>query len=165
MNDFFKLISPSDFVSLFTDFAPLEPEIVSLTTARGRILAEELVSSEALPPFSRSTMDGYAVRAADTFGCSESETALLTVIGEVAMGASGLALSLRPGQAARIWTGGELPQKADAVVMVEYTQPFDHETMAIFGQWRREKTLFGQERIMPWARLCWSEAVGCALRI
>ncbi len=132
MNDFFKLISPSDFVSLFTDFAPLEPEIVSLTTARGRILAEELVSSEALPPFSRSTMDGYAVRAADTFGCSESETALLTVIGEVAMGASGLALSLRPGQAARIWTGGELPQKADAVVMVEYTQPFDHETVAIF---------------------------------
>ena len=132
MNDFFKLISPSDFVSLFTDFAPLEPEIVSLTTARGRILAEELVSSEALPPFSRSTMDGYAVRAADTFGCSESETALLTVIGEVAMGASGQALSLRPGQAARIWTGGELPQKADAVVMVEYTQPFDHETVAIF---------------------------------
>ena len=132
MNDFFKLISPSDFVSLFTDFAPLEPEIVSLTTARGRILAEELVSSEALPPFSRSTMDGYAVRAADTFGCSESETALLTVIGEIAMGASGLALSLRPGQAARIWTGGELPQKADAVVMVEYTQPFDDETVAIF---------------------------------
>ena len=105
---------------------------MSLTAARGRILAEELVSSEALPPFSRSTMDGYAVRAADTFGCSESETALLTVIGEIAMGASGQALSLRPGQAARIWTGGELPQKADAVVMVEYTQPFDDETVAIF---------------------------------
>jgi molybdopterin molybdotransferase len=132
MNDFFKLISPSDFVALFTDFAPLESEMVAVGTARGRILAEELVSSEALPPFSRSTMDGYAVRAADTFGCSESETALLTVIGEIAMGASGQALSLRPGQAARIWTGGELPQKADAVVMVEYTQPFDEETVAIF---------------------------------
>ena len=132
MNDFFKLISPSDFVALFTDFAPLGSETVPLTAARGRILAEELVSNEALPPFSRSTMDGYAVRATDTFGCSESETALLTVIGEIAMGASGQPLSLRPGQAARIWTGGELPQKADAVVMVEYTQPFDEETVAIF---------------------------------
>jgi molybdopterin molybdotransferase len=132
MNDFFKLISPSDFVALFTDFAPLESEMVAVSAARGRILAEELVSNEALPPFSRSTMDGFAVRAADTFGCSESETALLTVIGEIAMGASGQTLNLRPGQTARIWTGGELPQKADAVVMVEYTQPFDEETVAIF---------------------------------
>jgi len=132
MNDFFKLISPADFVALFADFAPLASETVPLSAARGRILAEQLVSNEPLPPFSRSTMDGFAVRAADTFGCSESETALLTVIGEIAMGASGQALTLRPGQAARIWTGGELPQKADAVVMVEYTQPFDEETVGIF---------------------------------
>jgi len=132
MHDFFKLISPSDFVALFADFAPLASESVPIAAARGRILAEPLISQEALPPFSRSTMDGYAVRAADTFGCSESETALLTVVGEIAMGASGQTLSLRPGQAARIWTGGELPHKADAVVMVEYTQPFDQETVAVF---------------------------------
>ncbi len=132
MNDFFKLISPSDFVALFADFSPLACEHTPLAKARGRILAKPLTSQEALPPFSRSTMDGFAVRAADTFGCSESETALLTVIGEIAMGASGQAFSLRPGQAARIWTGGELPQKADAVVMVEYTQPFDQETVAVF---------------------------------
>lgn len=132
MNDFFKLISPSDFVALFADFSPLACEHAQLAKARGRILAEPLTSQEALPPFSRSTMDGFAVRAADTFGCSESETALLTVIGEIAMGTSGQAFSLRPGQAARIWTGGELPQKADAVVMVEYTQPFDQETVAVF---------------------------------
>lgn len=132
MNDFFKLISPSDFVALFADFSPLAHEYIPLAKARGRILAKPLTSQEALPPFSRSTMDGFAVRAADTFGCSESETALLTVIGEIAMGSSGQAFSLRPGQAARIWTGGELPQKADAVVMVEYTQPFDQETVAVF---------------------------------
>lgn len=132
MNDFFKLISPSDFVALFADFSPLPAETVPLTAARGRVLAQELTCSEALPPFSRSTMDGFAVRAADTFGCSESETALLTIVGEIAMGSSGQALSLRPGQAARIWTGGELPQKADAVVMVEYTQMFDQETVAVF---------------------------------
>lgn len=132
MNDFFKLISPSDFVALFADFDPLPPEPVPASLARGRILAETLVSRELLPPFSRSTMDGFAVRAADTFGCSESETALLTVVGEIAMGASGQVFSLRPGQAIRIWTGGELPQKADAVVMVEYTQAFDRETVAVF---------------------------------
>ncbi len=132
MKDFFRLISSSDFVSLFSGFSPLEPESISLTAGRGRILAQDIVSSEALPPFSRSTMDGYAVRAANTFGCSESETALLTVIGEIAMGTSGQAFTLRPGEAVRIWTGGELPQKADAVVMVEYTQPFDDETVAVF---------------------------------
>jgi molybdopterin molybdotransferase len=132
MKDFFKLISSSEFVSLFSQFSALEQENVALTTARGRILAQDVVCNEALPPFSRSTMDGYAVRAKDTFGCSESETALLNVIGEIAMGTSGQAFTLRPGQAVRIWTGGELPQKADAVVMVEYTQPFDDETVAVF---------------------------------
>jgi molybdopterin molybdotransferase len=132
MNDFFKLISPAEFVALFADFVPLAPETVPLSSARGRVLAAPLISREALPPFSRSTMDGYAVRAADTFGCSESETALLTVIGEIAMGASGQGFSLRPGQAGRIWTGGELPQKADAVVMIEYVQSFDQETVAVF---------------------------------
>lgn len=132
MKDFFKLISSSEFVSLFAGFAPLEPQTIPLAAARGRVLAQDIVSGEALPPFSRSTMDGYAVRAADTFGCSESETALLTVIGEIAMGASGQTIALRPGQAVRIWTGGELPQKADAVVMVEYTQPFDDAAVAVF---------------------------------
>ncbi|MGD9948877.1 MAG: gephyrin-like molybdotransferase Glp [Desulfobulbus sp.] len=132
MNDFFKLMSPAEFINLFDDFAPLSTETIPLQQARGRILAEQLISREALPPFSRSTMDGFAVRAADTFGCSDSETALLSVVGEIAMGTSGQAYKLKPGQAVRIWTGGELPQKADAVVMVEYTQPFDEETVAIF---------------------------------
>lgn len=132
MKDFFKLISSSDVVALFAGFPPLAQETVPLLTARSRVLAEDLFSSEALPPFSRSTMDGYAVRAADTFGCSDSETALLNVIGEITMGACGQSLTLRPGQAVRIWTGGELPHKADAVVMVEYTQPFDQETVAVY---------------------------------
>jgi len=132
MKDFFTLISSSDFLSLLPQFSPLEQEALSLADARGRVLAEDIVSSEHLPPFSRSTMDGFAVRAADTFGSSESETALLTVIGEISMGVSGQAFTLRPGQAVRIWTGGELPPKADAVVMVEYTQCFDDETVAVY---------------------------------
>lgn len=132
MNDFFKLISSTEFHSMFSLFSPLTAETVALSRAGGRVLAEDIVSAESLPQFSRSTMDGYAVRAADTFGCSESETALLTIVGEVAMGTSGITFSLRPGQAVRIWTGGELPQKADAVVMVEYTQPFDECTIAVY---------------------------------
>jgi molybdopterin molybdotransferase len=132
MNDFFKLMSPAEFIALLTEFAPLEAETIALPQARGRILTEQLISREALPPFSRSTMDGFAVRASDTFGCSDSETALLKVVGEIAMGTCGQGYRLKPGQAVRIWTGGELPQKADAVVMVEYTQPFDEETVAVF---------------------------------
>ena len=132
MQDFFKLISSSELLSLFDRCTPPEQERVALAEACQRVLAEDLISTESLPPFSRSTMDGYAVRASDTFGCSESENALLTVVGEIAMGSSGQAFSLRPGQAVRIWTGGELPQKADAVVMVEYTQPFGEDAVTVF---------------------------------
>ncbi|MDO5673424.1 MAG: molybdopterin molybdotransferase MoeA [bacterium] len=132
MQDFFKLISSAELLSLFDRFFPLEQEQIPLQRARQRVLAQDVVSTEALPPFSRSTMDGYAVRAGDTFGCSEAEAALLTVVGEIAMGAPGQALTLGPGQAARIWTGGELPHKADAVVMVEYTQPFGADSVALF---------------------------------
>lgn len=132
MKDFFKLISSTDFLTHFAAFSPLEEQMVSLNTARGRVLARDIISHEALPPFSRSTMDGYAVRARDTFGCSESEPALLTVTGEIAMGMPGQEHTLQSGQSVRIWTGGELPCKADAVVMVEYTQPYDEETVAVY---------------------------------
>lgn len=132
MNDFFKLISPAAFINLLKRFTPLDREHLPLMQARGRVLAEQIQSQELLPPFSRSTMDGFAVRAADTFGCSESETALLRVTGMVDMGASGQDYVVRVGQAVRIWTGGALPSKADAVVMVEYTQLLDDETVAIF---------------------------------
>ena len=132
MDDFFKLISTGECTALLDRFAPLASETVPLSAALGRVLAADIVARELLPPFSRSTMDGYAVRAANTFGCSESEVALLTVVGEIAMGEPGRTLALAPGQAARIWTGGELPAKADAVVMVEYTRLLDPTTVAVF---------------------------------
>lgn len=132
MKGFFKLISSVEFTGLFEQFQPLEQETIPLQDGLGRVLGRDISSQENLPPFSRSTMDGYAVRAKDTFGCSESEPALLTVIGEVAMGSSGQQFSLRPGQAVRIWTGGELPQKGDSVVMVEYTRQLDDDTVEIY---------------------------------
>ena len=132
MNDFCTLISSSEFRAQFAGFSPLPPITVPLQVARGRVVAEDIVCADPLPRWPRSTMDGFAVRAADTFGCSESETALLSLAGEIAMGAPGSQLTLKPGQAARIWTGGELPHKADAVVMIEYTQLFDAATVAVY---------------------------------
>lgn len=122
---------PSDPLALLARFSPLAGEIVSLFSAHGRVLAEDIVSSEALPPFSRSTMDGYAVRAVDTLGCSEAAPARLTVIGDIAMGTAGREFALRPGQAVRIATGGELPHQADAVVMVEHTKVCDAAIIAV----------------------------------
>ena len=132
MNDFFTLISSPEFHAQIHGFTPMAPMAVPLQAARSQVLAEDIVCTDPLPPWPRSTMDGFAVRAADTFGCSESETALLTIAGEIAMGAPGSQLTLKPGQAARIWTGGELPHKADAVVMIEYTQLFDAATVAVY---------------------------------
>ncbi len=132
MKGFFKLISSTEFTRFFDRFKPLASEQVNLAEAHRRTVSQDITSAENLPPFSRSTMDGYAVRARDTFGCSESEPALLSVIGEISMGSSGKQYTLQPGQTVRIWTGGELPQKGDSVVMVEYSQPLDEKTIEIF---------------------------------
>lgn len=129
---FFQLISSREFTRFFDRFSEIDMEILPLEQALNRFPATDIISPEALPPFSRSTMDGYAVRARDTFGCSESEPALLTVIGEIPMGSSGRNFTLKPGQVASIWTGGELADKADAVVMVEYSNTVDTETIEVF---------------------------------
>ncbi len=106
------------------DFRPARrtaTETVALDEAAGRIPAADIVAGEALPGFDRSSVDGYAVRAQDTFGASESIPAYLTLTGSVAMGApAGLALAAH--SAVAVPTGGALPDGADAVVMIEYTQ-------------------------------------------
>ncbi|HEB51190.1 MAG TPA: molybdopterin molybdenumtransferase MoeA [Desulfobulbus sp.] len=132
MKGFFQLISPGELLSLLDRFDPLETGTVALDEGLGRVLATDISAPGPLPPFSRSTMDGYAVRARDTFGCSESEPALLNVTGEIAMGSPGRDIVLQPGQTARIWTGGELPEGGDAVVMVEYSHQLDDRTVEIF---------------------------------
>lgn len=129
MKGFFQLLSAREFVGLFERFNAIEDEQAALGDCLGRILTGDIIAPEALPPFSRSTMDGFAVRARDTFGCSESEPALLTIIGEIAMGRPGGEFALKSGQAAAIWTGGELPEKSDAVVMAEYTNRLESNDM------------------------------------
>jgi molybdopterin molybdotransferase len=106
------------------DFRPAHrtlTETVALAAAAGRIPAVDILAGEALPGFDRSSVDGYAVRAQDTFGASESIPAYLTLTGSVAMGT--LAEVALPTQSAiAVPTGGALPDGADAVVMIEYTQ-------------------------------------------
>jgi molybdopterin molybdotransferase len=106
-------------------------DVVSLLDATNRILAKPLTAGCDLPPFPRSTMDGFAVSAPDTFGASEAMPALLTVSGEVLMGQAPPS-RLTPGQALRISTGGMLPAGSDAVVMVEYTEDLGDQTIAVY---------------------------------
>ena len=99
-------------------------ETVPLGLALGRVLAQDMISTEDIPPFDRTTVDGYAVCAADTFGAGASIPAELETVGTIAMGEAP-AFTLRRGQCAKISTGGMLPQGADAAVMVEHTDDAD----------------------------------------
>jgi molybdopterin molybdotransferase len=99
---------------------PLEAEAVPLEQALGRTLAGEIVSAEQVPAFDKSAMDGYALRAAETFGASPTDPVSLKVIGEIFPGEVG-DLEVGPGEAVRIMTGAAFPKGADAVLMAEQT--------------------------------------------
>lgn len=109
----------------------LKKEKISLEEALGRVLAEDIVSAENIPSFNRSTVDGYAVNSSDTGCASDGIPVFLNVVEEVQMGkASGS--TIRTGSCAYVPTGGMLPPGADAVVMIEYTESFDENSIAIY---------------------------------
>lgn len=99
----------------------VDSESVNVDYSLGRVTAEDIFAPHPLPEFSRSTVDGYAVKSKDTFGATDSLPAYLNLIGEVPMGDAPL-FEIESGQCALIHTGGMLPKSADAVVMLEYTQ-------------------------------------------
>ncbi len=103
----------------FSD-TPLHTETVSLENSLGRTLAEDIISKESIPAFDRSTVDGYALKASDTYGSSEGIPSQLDIIGEVLMGEKAEG-EISDGQCIKISTGGMLPEGADSVVMVENT--------------------------------------------
>ncbi len=124
MPEFLELLPPPEAIIRWMAHLPApRPETESLDTftALGRVTAGAIASPEALPAFPRSTVDGFAVIARDTYGASDSLPAYLTLVGEVPMGRQP-DFKLQPAQAALIYTGGMLPEGADAVVMLEYTQ-------------------------------------------
>lgn len=101
-------------------FAPLEAEQVALTAALDRVLAEDIVATEDLPPFDHAAMDGYAVRGEDLASAPREAALRLQVRGEIAAGAPAGG-ALLPGTAVRIMTGAPLPAGADTVVPLEQT--------------------------------------------
>ncbi|GAB4445687.1 MAG: molybdopterin molybdotransferase MoeA [Anaerolineales bacterium] len=124
MPEFLTLLPPDEARALLlSHLSPPAPDSESLNAANAlnRILAEDIRAPHPLPEFERTSVDGYAVRARDTYGASDSLPAYLTLIGEVPMG-DAPAFELGAGQCALIHTGGMLPKGADAVVMLEYTQ-------------------------------------------
>ena len=125
--------TPEEVLRLIHDkFRPVSElaESVPLTAAAGRTLSEDIIAEEYVPDFNRSTVDGYAVRAADTFGCSDAIPAILSLQGEIRMGEdAGFAL-LRE-NCAYVPTGGALPEGADCAVMLEYTEDYGDGTIGI----------------------------------
>lgn len=123
MPEFLELLPPP--VALTSLLEHLEaipkPEEIDTAQALGRVTASPVIAPHPLPAFPRATVDGYAVRAADTFGANDSLPAYLQVVGEIPMGAAP-GLILAPAQCALIHTGGMLPAGSDAVVMIEHTQ-------------------------------------------
>ena len=111
---------------------------VPLTEALHRVPAAAVTAPNALPGFARSTVDGYAVRAADTYGVSEGLPGYLEVAGAVRMGAEP-DVTVGPGTVASMPTGGVLPPGADAVVMIEYTQEAMPGTIEVVRRSRRRR--------------------------
>jgi len=132
MPEFLKLIPTQQALEILLSSlkVTVSTEIVKTEHALRRVTTHKILSPIPLPPFPRSTVDGYAVRAADTFGASESLPAYLRLIGEIHMG-SAPGFDINPGETGIIHTGGMLPNSSDAVVMLEYTQSVGQETVEI----------------------------------
>lgn len=125
MPEFLQLVSPTFALSHWLNAVPQPAlgasERIPSAEALGRVLATSVRAPHPLPAFPRSTVDGYAIRAEDTFGATPGAPAYLQVAGEVEMGTAPR-IVLAPGEAALIHTGGAIPEGANAVVMLEDTQ-------------------------------------------
>jgi len=130
MESFFQLKTSEEVFQIIDQFGPSGGTTIPLEGSLGRILCRDILSNEDLPHFFRSVMDGYAVRAKDTFGAGESLPALFEISGEVLMGQDPGTV-VGEGQAVKISTGGMLPENADGVVMVEHTHLLDENTLEV----------------------------------
>jgi len=124
MPEFLTLLPPDEAREKLLSHLPisvLASELIEVASSLGRVTAEDVRAPHPLPDFRRSTVDGFAVHAKDTYGASDSLPAYLMLAGEVPMGDAPKS-ELEPGQCMTIHTGGMLPEGADAVIMLEYTQ-------------------------------------------
>jgi molybdopterin molybdotransferase len=137
LKTFFQVVTPAEAKRILSEVPAVATETIETVCARGRVLAEDLYSQVDLPHFHRAAMDGYAVRAKDTFGASATLPAYLKLAGVVEMGKEAK-MPVAGGEAVRISTGGMLPPDCDAVVMVEYTEEVGNQTLEI------------QRSVSPW---------------
>jgi molybdopterin molybdotransferase len=129
MSLFLQLVSVSKAVEEVRNIAVrCGDEPVPLTDALHRILARNILADVDIPGFTRSVVDGYAVRAAETVGSSDAIPSMFALRGRVAMGASA-GMNLQPGECIYVPTGGVLPAGADAVVMIEHAERIGDEIL------------------------------------
>ncbi len=126
-------------ISLHLKPEPLGIEEISLLEAYNRILMEDMASALDIPPFNRSTVDGYAVKAEDTFGAEENQPIKLKVCGVVNVGEPPK-ISVVKGEAAEIVTGAPVPEGADAVVMIEDTDR-ENDELSVYSAVTREENV------------------------
>lgn len=129
--DLFNVLTVKDTRELIDEnfSLELEGEMVNLHEAAGRILKSDVIAPENVPNFRRSTVDGYAVFSRDVYGASESMQSMLDLKGEVLMGHEAQGKISIPGQCYYVPTGGMLPEGADSVIMIEYTEKLDETTI------------------------------------
>ncbi len=130
MKPFFQLQTLEAVWERARDIGVLSAEKIALAAAAWRTLSDDFRAPHDLPGFIRSTVDGYAVRARDTFGATETQPGYLRLQGEVVMGRE-VNFALERGGCAQIGTGGMLPEGADAVIMVEHTREAKDDTVEI----------------------------------
>ena len=119
----------------------LDIERISLEEAYNRVLAEDIYALLDSPSFDRSAMDGYAVKAEDTFGSSQTKPSYLKIVDRIGAGDTSK-IVLKSGEAIKIATGAPIPEGADAVIMEEYTYGEDDDLEV-------SKTLFPGENVAP----------------
>ena len=127
---------------------PLAPVVTGLADVVGRVLAEDVVSGEDVPPFANTAVDGYAVRAADLAAAPVE----LDVVGEVAAGAPPFAGVVGPGQAVRVMTGAPMPAGTDAAAMVEDSERLDGDRVRLHRSGRGRRRRPGRRRRRPGRR-------------
>lgn len=131
--ELFKVISVENTYKMLEEEFQynINSEIIHISSALGRIVYEDIVSHENVPSFRRSTVDGYAVKAKDVAGASETMPAMMEIKGEVVMGKEPKGSIQLPGEAIYIPTGGMIPEGADSMVMIEHTEKLDDTTLLV----------------------------------
>ncbi len=128
---FHKLVRLEEVESVISKYLSLKPlgtEVVPITESLGRVLAEDVYSPIDYPPFDRSVVDGFAVRAEDTYGADEESPIKLRIKGSVGVGEAPK-IEVGPGEAVEVATGSPIPKGANAVVMIEYTSQLGNELL------------------------------------